>query len=443
MRMYMVNMVLFKNNCSKIVIVIQSLLVIVIFAWYTRTDNALLKHRLPTNRHELMNKSVHDQGINRFQTYKPNLTVSTSAPPRSHLSTKLDDYMSNRLASIRDTCSGYMQNPYWQNLHQGGRVWTYEQIHYCIVPKVGCTFWKRIMRFVSKDYPDNQNINKPSDIDRSYVHYGNIKNIRQWSVHNPVSQMLMANGKSFMFVRNPFSRLWSAYIDKFLLPDFWRTDARAVVKKVRRNRPEYEDKCANNVTFHEFLLFINMTHKVGLNEHWDKIHRLCSPCHVQYDVIGRQESFGLDADYIMSKYNLEHLKENVTKQDLVREEIVTITKYNFRLESSIQKGCFDKVDVAKRLWLTFQYNGYIHRDSKLPEDNLAIPEFFKTPTEIFLILVFQTLENQNKKGIDLKGQKQSMMLDEYRKIPERLISDIATIYDYDFELFGYNRNVLR
>ena len=25
----------------------------------------------------------------------------------------------------------------------------------------------------------------------------------------------------FMFVREPYRKLWSAYVDKFLLPDFW------------------------------------------------------------------------------------------------------------------------------------------------------------------------------------------------------------------------------
>ncbi|XP_045204869.2 carbohydrate sulfotransferase 9-like isoform X3 [Mercenaria mercenaria] len=357
---------------------------------------------------------------------------------------KKEQEMKERLSRVRQKCLDYMQNPYWQNLRQGGRVWTYEpqQIHYCIIPKVGCTFWKRIMRFLGKDYPRTQNVQRPSDIDRGFVHYGGLSNLQQWSVQNPIAHMLMTNGNSFMMTRDPYSRLWSAYIDKFLLPDFWRTDAKAVVKKLRPNATEYERNCANNVSFYEYLLFINRTYKSGLNEHWDKMHRLCSPCHVQYDVIGKQESFSSDADYILTKFNIDYLKENTTKLDMVHEEVTTLTKYNFNLESAITEGCFEKLDVAKRLWLAFQYNGYIDRNADFPEKYLMKTGFLIEPAEIFMDLVFQTIKNQTDQGIDIKGQKRTMMLEAYRKIPDDLLKAIVNVYEYDFELFGYNRTLL-
>ena len=356
---------------------------------------------------------------------------------------KQDKIIKERLSVIRQKCAGYMKDEYWLNLIQTGKVWIFskQQIHYCIVPKVGCTFWKRIMRFLGGDYPQNKSILKPSDIDRTYVHYGGLKNLTQWFVQNPISRMLMTNGKSFMFTRDPFTRLWSAYIDKFLLPDFWRTDALSFVRKLRPNASEYEKRCANNVTFREFLTFINMTHRNGLNEHWQKLHRLCSPCHVQYDVIGKQETFAMDADYILTKYNLGFLKENTTKLDMAHEEVTTLTKYNFNLEHAIREGCFKKIDIARRLWLAFQYNGYINRNTSFPRSQLLQTEFLKNPTKIFTDLVLNTIENQNKMGIDIKGQKRTMMLEAYKKIPKELLKDIVNVYEYDFELFGYERNL--
>ncbi|XP_060591316.1 carbohydrate sulfotransferase 9-like [Ruditapes philippinarum] len=356
---------------------------------------------------------------------------------------KQDTIMKERLQLIRQRCSHYMQDEYWQNIRQSGTVLTYgkEDIHYCIVPKVGCTFWKRIFRFLGKDYRTNQNVQKPSDIDRNYVHYGPMKNIQQWNVQNPIARMLMTKGKSFMFVRDPFTRLWSAYIDKFLLPDFWRSDALHVVRKIRPNATDYERYCANNVTFQEFLTFIKTTYTNGLNEHWQRLHKVCSPCHVQYDVIGKQESFGLDADYILTKFNLQSLKENTTKLDMVHEEVTTLTKYNFDLENAIRQGCFEKIDVAKRLWLAFQYNGYIDRRSAFPKNDLLKTAFLNSTTEIFTNLVLKTIENQNILRVNIKKQKRTMMLDAYRKIPKDLLNDIIAIYEYDFELFGYNRTL--
>ncbi|XP_060591315.1 carbohydrate sulfotransferase 9-like [Ruditapes philippinarum] len=354
-----------------------------------------------------------------------------------------DTIMKERLSLIRQRCSHYMQDEYWQNIRQSGTVLTYEKedIHYCIVPKVGCTFWKRIFRFLGKDYRTDQNVQKPSDINRNYVHYGPMKNIQQWKVQNPIARMLMTKGKSFMFVRDPFTRLWSAYIDKFLLPDFWRSDALLVVKKLRPNATDYERYCANNVTFQEFLTFIKLTYKNGLNEHWQRLHKVCSPCHVQYDVIGKQESFGLDADYILTKFNLQSLKENTTKLDMVHEEVTTLTKYNFDLENAIRQGCFKKIDVAKRLWLAFQYNGYIDRRTAFPRNDLLKTAFLNSTTEIFTDFVLSTIENQKKLGINIKKQKRTMMLDAYRKIPKDLLNDIISVYEYDFKLFGYNRTL--
>jgi hypothetical protein len=260
-------------------------------------------------------------------------------------------------------------------------------------------------------------------------------------VQNPIARMLMTKGKSFMFVRDPFTRLWSAYIDKFLLPDFWRSDALHVVRKIRPNATDYERYCANNVTFQEFLTFIKLTYTNGLNEHWQRLHKVCSPCHVQYDVIGKEESFGLDADYILTKFNLQSLKENTTKLDMVHEEVTTLTKYNFDLENAIRQGCFEKIDVAKRLWLAFQYNGYIDRRTAFPKNDLLKTAFLNSTTEIFTNLVLKTIENQNILGVNIKKQKRTMMLDAYRKIQKDLLNDIIAIYEYDFELFGYNRTL--
>lgn len=351
--------------------------------------------------------------------------------------------MQDRLINIRSKCAEFVTDPYWINLHQGGVVWTYKEkdLHYCMVPKVGCTFWKRMMRFLSKDVRANTSIGRPSDIDRIYVHYGPVKHLIQSSVQNPVVRMIMTTGNSFMFAREPYSRLWSAYIDKFFLPDFWRTDAKAVVNKLRPNGTEYEKSCANNVTFLEFLTFINLTSKYGLNEHWNKVHGICSPCHVKYDVIGKQETFGDDADYILTKFGLEHLKEDTTKLDMVYEEVTTLTRYNFNLEKAYRKECFNTTEVARRLWRAFQFNGYIHRNISFPVEMFQLEEFLTKPADVFIGMVFRTFDKQQSMGYSLKSQKREMMLEAYRDIPETLLTHIQEIYKYDFEIFDYEKQL--
>ncbi|XP_060591149.1 carbohydrate sulfotransferase 13-like [Ruditapes philippinarum] len=356
---------------------------------------------------------------------------------------KQDMTMKKRLTLIREKCLYYMNDRYWQKFRQSGTVFAYEKkhIYFCMVPKAGNTFWKRIMIYIGKEYPENMNIKQPSDIDRHYVHESKFNNLQTWSVQNPITRMLMSKGKSFMFARDPFSRLWSAYIDKFLLPDFWKADAVSVVMRLRPNATRYEKKCVNDVTFSEFLKFISLTYVRSMNIHWERLHRVCSPCHEQFDVIGKLESFASDVDYILTKFNLDFLKQNISEYNKVQVEITTLIKYNFDLEIKIGQRCFDKIDVAMRLWLAFQFNGYIDRQTVFPKTSLLKTRFYDNSTKIFQELVLRTIEDQNILGIDISGQKRTMMQEAYRNIPKNLLTDILSIYEYDFELFGYKNTL--
>ncbi|WAQ99210.1 CHSTB-like protein [Mya arenaria] len=164
----------------------------------------------------------------------------------------------------------------------------------------------------------------------------------------------MAEGQSFMFTREPYSRLWSAYIDKFLLPDFWRTDAHA-----------------------EFLQYIVASYPRNLNEHWQPVYKICDPCLVAYDVIGKQGTLANDSHYILQKFGLGYLIPTSGSKSLrATNEMTMLVKYNFDLEHAIHKGCFDKEYVAMRLWKAFQYNGYIHRSIDIPFKKMKSSNIF-------------------------------------------------------------------
>ena len=53
-----------------------------------------------------------------------------------------------------------------------------------------------------------------------------------WHVENEV---MAPDSLRFMVTRDPFARLWSAYVDKFILPDFWGHTGIYVVRRFRKN----------------------------------------------------------------------------------------------------------------------------------------------------------------------------------------------------------------
>lgn len=347
--------------------------------------------------------------------------------------------MKSKLNQINAKCQTYLNKSYWKNMELYGKIWQYEHLnlYYCIVPKVGCTYWKRILRFVSHDFPDSRNIRKPSDIDRYFVHFGSLRVIRSVDINDKNQREAMAN-KAFMFTRDPFARLWSAYIDKFVLPDFW-SSAKKMLKMSKENSTMEELKCVSELSFKDFLTAISNIWPGKLNEHWEPIYLICSPCHVQFAAIGKMETFADDSDYVLTSHGI-HLRQNISKRAMILEEIKTLIKYNFRLERDMSKTCFNKMKVAQRLWTAFQYNGYIDRKTSFPNKEFNNQDFLLNPSKKFLEIARRTIDDQTG---DFKSQRRSMMLEAYREIPKQLLDKITNIFRYDFELFGYEKDLFK
>lgn len=345
------------------------------------------------------------------------------------------ELISERIQHAKHKCEDYNKLPVFKNLEgnlQGAVYSIQNKLNYCETPKVGCTYWKSVLRFVTGDYPKKMPVRQPSDINRRYVHFGQWKHIKRYRNLNEALQSgVMSTGKNFMFVREPYSRLWSAYLDKFYLPDFWETGG----PKFRHN---YRTACVNNVTFQEFLSYI-VDHSKKLNIHWNPIYRLCSPCHVTYDVIGKLETFGDDSKFILKDFKFDRIQDIKDRKSRAKEEILMLTRYNFNF--STKNSCFHRELIAKRLWSVFKMNGYIHENSRFPTEIIGA-ERFKVKKEYavseFVKYAFKTLDIQDKQGLDLKYQRSKYMLEGYNAVPLSLLYKVKQLYKYDFELFGYD-----
>ena len=106
---------------------------------------------------------------------------------------------------------------------------------------------------------------------------------------------------SFVFVRNPYTRILSAYNDKFVRLQVignWRKLVRSWTLK---NRPGFKPPPGGvmNVTFDEFVRhYARALHK---NVHWEDMFKICHPCHVHYSFIGFYETLAADSEYILDR----------------------------------------------------------------------------------------------------------------------------------------------
>ena len=352
--------------------------------------------------------------------------------------------LSSRLAVAMSTCSQYEYNASMAGVKIQGEAWVYKpkNLAYCTTPKVGCTFWKRILRFLGHDYP-GKNVSRPSDIDRMAVHYAALNTVQQRQLSNPITRTLLSqrNMHVFMFSRDPYSRLWSAYVDKFYLPDFWRSSAPGIASKFKVNATALDKTCGNNITFTDFLQYVTDTLSKGgnLNEHFNPMFKLCSPCHVRFDVIGKIETFQKDSEYIFKTFGLRNLSKVVSFSLDVEEEINMLIKYNFDLKKGIKKECYSTMDVAERLWKAFQINGHMSKDIPFPSKFVQGIANNTNATDTFRAAVMKIVNDQTIDKAQLKLQKRQFLVHAYRSVPVLLLKKIPVLFHQDFEIFGYEK----
>ena len=167
------------------------------------------------------------------------------------------EIINQRNAHAKDYCLKHNESARGQRM---GPFYLYEpfRVAYCEVPKIGCTFWKRFVRFLNKDFPSsgNTNIAKPSDLSRHFTHLGGFITTPRVKLGSRSESKLQYMDNSFMFTRDPYSRLWSAYLDKLFLPDFWKYIGIKIIRDERQKPNALSLKCGYDVTIPELVRYL-------------------------------------------------------------------------------------------------------------------------------------------------------------------------------------------
>ncbi|KAK6180229.1 hypothetical protein SNE40_012421 [Patella caerulea] len=327
------------------------------------------------------------------------------------------DEQKKRLQHIRDVCALGMKGKVTNMIFMDRKI----GLTYCPVQKSGCTFWKRIFRYFNKERL-GLNINSPSELSRHSVHF------ESWpdNVRVRFDPVTISNTTRMMFVRDPYARLWSAYLDKFYLPDFWY-----VGKEIARRRPrpkKHSLRCGHDITFREFIHYALSSDPKSADGHWLPIVQLCDPCQFLPNFVGKVEHFNRDAKEILRNIGQGDILNNFSGSGHVKDEISLLVDDYFLVFRNTKK-CLKSSEFKQRIWTLFQYNGYIPNHVGLPE--IRDKEHMKE-----VIMSIRNISTLNQ--ATLKKQRYGARTAAFRSLPVKYLERIQKIFAGDFLLFDYD-----
>ena len=208
-------------------------------------------------------------------------------------------------------------------------------------------------------------------IPQNTVSGGLSNRISPYSINNFLSSNQIL---SFSFVRHPFERLVSAYNDKFEIQryrflkkyEWWfRKKEVSFSSFVDLVLYQYRTSCYPNSTpasrIRTNLANENCEYKVNI--HWRPFAFKCSYCDINYDLIGRMETWNDDINYIIRKRGLENVlplqKTNIShhsSKEHIHRSTKEMTKEYFNTLNQKQKE-----DLYHMFRLDFEMFNYDHK----------------------------------------------------------------------------------
>ncbi|XP_070579573.1 carbohydrate sulfotransferase 11-like [Ptychodera flava] len=155
------------------------------------------------------------------------------------------------------------------------------KIMFCLIPKAGATNWRRAFLELAGTLKKGVGI-----------HDQPIKLFRNCRPN--IQKTALTTYTKIMFVRHPFERLLSAYLDKFIENPEYSFLKR--YGKYIRYSPDGNGSLDGNLSFGKFVNFLLAARPQ--NRHWDTYFESCDPCRIKYDFIGKFDTLYPDIDYL-------------------------------------------------------------------------------------------------------------------------------------------------
>lgn len=309
----------------------------------------------------------------------------------------------------------------------------------CKVAKSGSTFWATLYIILEKGL----NAKNVLQLPRYKIH----KYVKSLSFKKLDKQKSAVN---IIVARDPYSRLYSAYIDKIYLPAFPPTALAALKNAGHKEKVHFNNEtggsCGYATSFQDFLDYVADASTSGgyINEHWSPVSLMCHACQIEYNFVALQDTLTPDTEYVVNNLlNLSQAQKNNTSmmfhgqkgsQKTMRGVLYALLSH----QEDNHDVCPHQITHLYKLWNSLKMQGYIPKDIPFPLNHFGD---HRTPSHEKVIKLF--LDTMKKFPMSKRAkmnQRREYLVDAYKQIPEKTIRKIQKVYDMDFKLFNFNKN---
>ena len=217
-------------------------------------------------------------------------------------------YYSRAVKAIADkaifkTKPGWLEEPWAEKAYIANHKYKFV---YCPIPKVACSSFKRLAVELSELQHQSEVLNLPPKLFHAYVDH-NLSFFANYLNRRQEAMALLDNPDYFKFaiVRNPWDRLTSAYLNKFVKPiDIEQSSSpgKQVVEAHFQGQNLPVDY-ARGITFKEFIAYLLTHSDEEIDGHWQPQSMFIN--HNKFDYLGRIETLSTDFQAIANRIGVK------------------------------------------------------------------------------------------------------------------------------------------
>ncbi|XP_069133790.1 carbohydrate sulfotransferase 14-like [Argopecten irradians] len=306
---------------------------------------------------------------------------------------------------------------------------------FCDLPKVGSTFLKQVLHIIY----GHKHVHDPFSITGNAAHSIPFKTFQD--IHFDEALAVSMRSAKFMFVRHPYTRMLSGYVDKIFTNNFifWEKTGRIILKNHRKNLSEKSKTCGHDSTFPEFIQHVIESETSGKhrNPHWYPMFDGCRPCRLQYDFIGKIESFKEDLENLLKSQNLQEVVDISKMNQGNEKEAISLTVDRAYDVVVRRPSCMSLPQALERAWKVLQIRGVLSQLADFPYD--LIKKKPKITKSDFLNVIANYMKRFPMTQSDKELSKEQAIVMAYESVPLNDLEKFNSIFHPDFTLFGYEK----